>query len=94
MNKKTYWNGEECQARKCVVVVADNGFFPEYWARRLVGQRVLAVEVKYYQQIHYLFNEDGSAWKKVTDGFGSAGIPHASIEIKEVVRYYDGHAYQ
>lgn len=54
---RTYWNGEPCEARRVTVVVADDGRFPAYWARHLVGQRRDAVEVTYAGSTFYLDDE-------------------------------------
>ena len=54
MSEPTYWNGERCSARKVTVIVADDGSFPAYWARDLVGQRRDAVEVTYGGETFYL----------------------------------------
>ena len=50
----TFWNGEPCEARRVVVVVADNPAIPQYWARQLVGTRRDAVEVRYAGTTFYL----------------------------------------
>lgn len=51
------WNGEPCEARKVVVVVADNPEAPNYWARPFVGQERNAVEVTYGGATFYLDDE-------------------------------------
>jgi hypothetical protein len=81
----TYWNGEPCPARKVRVIVADSGFFPAYWAREFVGQEREAVEVSYFDKPFYLDNEDGSGWRKVTEGHGSPAWGHRDLEIERIV---------
>ncbi|MEV0477515.1 hypothetical protein [Streptomyces prunicolor] len=76
----TEWNGEPCTARRITAVVADNGAFPMYWARHLVGTRRAIVEVTYGGATFYLDDEDGSGWNKVTHG-GSPHWTHNNITI-------------
>lgn len=77
----TQWNGEPCTARRVTAIVADDGFFPMYWARHLVGTRRKAVEVEYGGETFYLDDEDGSGWNKVTHG-GSPHWAHSSLTIE------------
>lgn len=74
------WNGEPCKARRVTAIVTDDGSFPQYWARHLVGVRREAVEVEYGDQVFYLDNEDGSGWNKVARG-GSPNDGHRSITV-------------
>ena len=53
----TFWNGEPCEARRVTVTVADDGRFPGYWARSIVGTRRRAVEVVYGGETFYLDDE-------------------------------------
>ncbi|MGW3410280.1 hypothetical protein [Streptomyces sp. NPDC000888] len=76
----TAWNGEPCTAGRVTAVVADNGAFPEYWARDLVGTRRNAVQVRYGGEVFYLDDEDGSGWDKVTHG-GGPGRAHRSLTV-------------
>jgi len=82
--EQTFWNGEPAKARKVWVVVADNGVFPHYWARALVGQEVEAVEVVYGGETFYLYDEDNSGWFKVTRGKGSPGWGSKSLIVSNV----------
>ncbi|MEU1478927.1 hypothetical protein [Streptomyces sp. NPDC005760] len=77
---ETRWNGELCTARRITAIVADNGAFPLYWARHLVGTRRSIVEVTYGSSTFYLDDEDGSGWNKVTHG-GSPHWAHSNITI-------------
>jgi hypothetical protein len=43
----TYWNGERCECERATVIVADSPRFPNYWARRFVGQERKVVLVHY-----------------------------------------------
>lgn len=79
--QETRWNGEPCQARRVTAIVADNGAFPQYWARHLVGTRRNVVEVTYGERTFYIDNEDGSGWNKVTHG-GSPHWGHSSLTIE------------
>jgi hypothetical protein len=75
------WNGEPCQARRVTAIVADNGAFPQYWARHLVGTRRNAVEVTYTGRTFYIDDEDNSGWNKVTHG-GPPFWGHRSLTIE------------
>ncbi|MCI3277488.1 hypothetical protein [Streptomyces cylindrosporus] len=77
----TQWNGEPCTATQVTVTVADNGFFPAYWAREFVGTRRKAVEVEYGDHTFYLDDEDGSGWDKVTHG-GAPDWGHRDLAIE------------
>lgn len=77
---ETLWNGEPCTARRVTAIVADNGAFPQYWARHLVGTRRAAVEVVYGSQTFYLDDEDGAGWNKVTHG-GGPNWAHSHLTI-------------
>lgn len=80
----TYWNGERCAARRVTVVVADDGRFPGYWARELVGTERPAVEVTYNGHIFYIDDENDEGWLKVTKGFGGPRYPHGSLAVSHV----------
>jgi hypothetical protein len=73
----TYWNGQEAIARKCHVRVGQSP--PGWWCADLEGQVVEAVEVTCAGEVFYLFDGDGSGWKKVTLGFGSPNVSHKSL---------------
>lgn len=81
----TYWNGEPCEALRVRVIVGDTGRYPRYWARELVGQEREAVQVFYFDKPFYLDNEDGSGWRKVTEGHGSPAWSHLSLEAERVI---------
>jgi hypothetical protein len=76
----TRWNGEHAPAFRGTAVVADSGFFPQYWAREFVGQRRAVVMVRYGGSVFYLDDEDGSGWDKVTNG-GGPRSPHRSLDV-------------
>jgi hypothetical protein len=75
---KTYWNGEPCKATKVVVKV---GKSPRdtWWCAKMEGHQRRAVRVDYGNERFYLDNEDGSGWRKVTDGKGSPQCGHKSL---------------
>lgn len=71
-------------------IVTDDGRFPHYWARELVGQERELVEVTYNGHTFYLDNEadprnpesqPGAAWRKVTAGAGSPGYGHREVAV-------------
>lgn len=80
-SEPTYWNGEPTPARKVWLTVPDSDKFPLYWARTegLIGHRIEAVEVSYFDEPMYLDDRTGSAWAKVTEGHGSPRWGHRSI---------------
>jgi hypothetical protein len=72
-SSETRWNGEPCEARKVVVIVADAGRFPNYWARPFVGQERDAVEVTYAGSTFYIDDEGyerGEQEKALLEKFG------------------------
>lgn len=77
----TYWNGEHAEATRTFVRVADSGRFPEYWAREHVGTVRAAVRVQYGGRTFHLDDEDGSGWRKVTEGRGAPSWPHRDLEV-------------
>ena len=81
---KTFWNGEPCQARRVRVLVGESER-SSWWCARLVGTTREAVEVTYGGQAFYLDNEDGSGWRKVTNGKGSPQYGHKSLPVARVV---------
>lgn len=85
-----YWNGLETTALRGTAIVADDGKFPEYWARKegIIGERIDVVRidlngVNFGGGIAYMDNRDGSAWRKVTDGHGSPSYGHRDVQIVE-----------
>lgn len=68
------WNGEPCEARRVRVIVADAPEFPQYWARRFVGQERAAVEVLYGGQTFYIDDE---------------GYEHSDEEMAALAPLYD-----
>lgn len=83
--EKTYWNGEECRAERVEVVVGDDPRFPLYWARNIVGQRRWAVAVTWGGRTFYIDDEDGSGWRKVTEGRGMWTSGHRDLAVERVL---------
>lgn len=81
---KTYWNGEECIARRGTGVVADAPEFPQYWARTegIVGQRIPFVRVVYAGSFFDIDDRDGKGWEKVTTRRGSPSCGHRNVKIE------------
>lgn len=79
------WNGEPALCEHVIVTVADDGRFPYYWAKELVGQRRAAVRVTYGGQVAYLDNADGRAVRKVQAG-GLPSMGHRDLVIGAVVQ--------
>lgn len=86
----TYWNGEvlDPPALKIYGTVVDDESFPDAWWRRegLVGKRIKAVAVLYNGEEFHLYDEDGSGWRKVTEGHGSPRVGHKNVSLKDVQR--------
>ncbi len=80
-NVTTRWNGEPARAVKIAVMVARAPEFPHYWADQYVDTIRQAVRVDYGSQHFYLDNEDGTGWRKVTDGRGMPNWPHRNLAI-------------
>lgn len=83
-----FWNGEPTRATQGTAIVADNGTFPAYWGKELVGERIPVVRVvldgiNFGGGIAFLDDRDGSGWYKVAEGFGSPGFAHRNVEIEE-----------
>lgn len=78
---ETSWNGESAQAMRAKVLVPkwSEGDAPLAWWREFGGTIRHAVVVRYNGQKHVLDNEDGSGWRKVTEGRGSPRIGHRSL---------------
>ena len=86
----TFWNGEPTPARRVRVVVgAPPEDMPGHWlhATGLIGTIVDAVEVEYpaWPGPMYLYDEDGSGWRKVTEGHGSPRYGHRNIPVERVL---------
>ena len=75
---KTYWNGEECEARQVDVIVGKS-LVSTWWCAGLEDTVRPAVEVKYGGETFYLDDVDGSGWYKVTEGHGSPRWGHRSL---------------
>lgn len=81
---EAFWNGERCEAHKCLVIVA-KAKKPTYWYAGLAGTTRRAVRVVYGPHTFYLDDEDGSGWGKVTAGRGSSTVGHCSLDIEREV---------
>lgn len=75
---ETYWNGEPTPARKVRVRVTEP-VATTWWFADLVGTERAAVEVTYGGDTFLLDDEDGSGWRKVTEGRGGPRWPHRSL---------------
>lgn len=95
---KPHWNGIPCEAQHVTIIVADNGEFPQYWARDLVGQERDAIRVRIgpqYGQDEYgrtniedeffLDNQEGQAYTKLMNG-GGPSYGHRTLIAERVVR--------
>jgi len=74
----TYWNGEPTPARKVRVRVGESPV-PTWWCADLAGTERDAVEVRYGGHRFFLDDEDGSGWRKVTEGHGGPNWPSSSL---------------
>jgi hypothetical protein len=81
MNVKPKWNGKPVSAVRGSAIVADSGYFPEYWARRFVGQRRDVVRVEYGGTVFYLDDVDGHGWRKLLSG-GRWTYGHRTINVE------------
>jgi len=78
MSDKTFWNGEPCEARQVRVIVG-HPLKPTWWCAHLQDTERTAVQVAQQGQVFFLDNEDGTGWRKVTDGMGLPYFPHNSL---------------
>ena len=78
------WNGEPCEAVKVRVIVGPSPR-PTWWCADIEGAEREAVRVTYCGQVFYIDNEDGSGWRKVTDGGGGPSWPHRSVPVDREV---------
>ena len=98
MSETTYWNGLPTPARKVTGVVREwepEKDPPAAWWRELVGQRVPAVRVvldgvNYGGGVTFLWDGDGSGWRKVTVGHGSPRYGHRNVPLIDVQDRTDG----
>jgi hypothetical protein len=81
--ERTFWNYEPTPARKVRVIVGRSER-PTWWCAELEGQERAAVEVNYHGDKFYLDNEDGSGWRKVTEGHGGPDWGHSSLPVADV----------
>jgi hypothetical protein len=87
---RTFWNGQPTPCRRVRVVVGQPpADLPHHWLHGtgLVGTTVNAVEVTYpaWPEPMYLYDEDGSGWRKVTEGHGGPRYPHRNIPVERIV---------
>lgn len=81
----TYWNGEPTPARRVRVRVGPSPV-ATWWCAGLAGTERKAVEVRYGGRVFYLDDEDGSGWRKVTEGHGSPRWSSGSLpDTSEVI---------
>jgi hypothetical protein len=86
-----FWNGLPTQVRRVVGTVRpwEEGDPPQAWWRSLAGKRVSAVEVvldgvNYGGGLAYLYDDDGSGWRKVTEGHGSPRYGHRDVPLVDI----------
>lgn len=83
-----FWNGAPTRATRGSAIVTDNGTFPEYWAKELVGERIPVVRVvldgvNAGGGVMFLDDRDGTGWYKVTEAFGGSNYPHRNVEVED-----------
>lgn len=80
----TFWNGEPTPCTRGTAIIADDGRFPDYWARGegVIGLRMPVVRVDYGEHTSYLYDVDGEGWAKVTEGHGGPRWPHRNVAIE------------
>lgn len=84
MTEPTYWNGEPCNARRVLAMVGTVPV-PTWWCNGMEGTVRRAVEIRYRgSKPFYLDDEDGSGWRKVTQGRGLPSWGHRSLPVSEV----------
>lgn len=84
----TFWNGEPCEAR-IVNVIVGKPLKPTWWCAEFEGKKRKAVQVAQHGQTFFMDNEDGSGWRKVTEGKGMPNYPHSSLpDDSQIVAIY------
>lgn len=84
MSEQTYWYYQPTQARIVRVIVGPSPR-PTWWCADLEGTEREAVEVIGHGEKFYLDNEDGSGWRKVTEGRGGPDWGHSSLPVASVI---------
>lgn len=79
MADATFWNGEPAGAERVKVLIPRHSW-PK-WLDADASPLRHAVRVRYGRQAFFIDNEDGSGWRKVTNGFGSPQYGHRSLPI-------------
>ncbi len=94
MSEQGYWNGLPTQVRRVVGTIREwaEGDPPQAWWKPIIGQRVSAVEVvldgvNYGGGTIFLYDDDGSGWRKVTEGHGSPRYGHREVPLTDVEPY-------
>lgn len=83
-----FWNGLPTRATQGSAIVSDDGLFPDYWAKELVGERIPVVRVVLdgvtdEGGIMFIDDRDGSGRFKVTVGRGTPDYRHRTVVIQE-----------
>ncbi len=81
---RTYWNGEPTICERVRVRVGEP-MAPTWWCAALAGTERQAVRVRYGRATFLLGDEDGSGWRKVTEGHGGPRWPSRSLPDSSAV---------
>jgi hypothetical protein len=74
----TFWNGEPCEAR-IVKVIVGKPLRPSWWCADLEGKQRTAIQIAQQGQTFFIDHEDGTGWRKITEGRGMPNYPHSSL---------------
>ena len=78
----TFWNGEPANCAPGSGVVSSDLPAVGPWPARAKGQRIRVVRVFYAGDHFDLDDEDGRAWRKVTNGHGSPRFGHRNVTLE------------
>lgn len=82
---KTFWDGEPADCKRGTAIIArPPGVHPTWWTevQGLTGTARRVVRVQKDNRIFYIDDQDGSGWRKVTNGRGSWQFGHRSLYIR------------
>lgn len=80
---RTYWNGEQCEAKRVKVVVGES-LVPTWWCADLAGKAHAAIRITFQDETFYI-NDDEQSWLKITAGRGSSRMPHKSLPVEKEI---------
>ena len=78
--KKTYWNGEPCEAKRVIVIVGKS-LRPTWWCAEFEGKERDAVKITAQGESFYV-DDEPSVWQKMYSGGGPFSGSHKSLPVE------------